>query len=113
MRRLAVLPVLRVFTVVCLSAALLSIAGAAEKSRSRERSKRPISNPKFDPTAEEIGLFEGMENGSLEVQVIPQNAKGGNVLIENTTDQPLTVKLPDAVVGVQVLKQFGGEFGGG
>jgi hypothetical protein len=36
------------------------------------------------------------------------------VLIENKTDQPLTVELPEAVVGVQVLPQgMGGGFGFG
>ena len=39
--------------------------------------------------------------------MILKNSKQGNVLIENKTDQPLTVKLPDAVVGVHVLKQGG------
>ena len=39
--------------------------------------------------------------------MILKHSKQGNVLIENKTDQPLTVKLPDAVVGVHVLKQGG------
>jgi hypothetical protein len=68
---------------------------------------RAITKPKFDPDAKQVGLFQGIKDGSLAVQLILKNSKQGNVLIENKTDQPLTVKLPDAVVGVHVLKQGG------
>jgi hypothetical protein len=59
-----------------------------------------------------VGLFEGMEDGRLEVTVIAKDANGGNLLIENKTDKPLTVAMPEAVVGVHVLKQFAGGGGG-
>ena len=68
---------------------------------------RAITKPKFDPDAKQVGLFQGIKDGSLAAQLILKNSKQGNVLIENKTDQPLTVKLPDAVVGVHVLKQGG------
>ncbi len=77
---------------------------------------RAITKPKFDPDAKQVGLFQGIKDGSLAAQLILKNSKQGNVLIENKTDQPLTVKLPDAVVGVHVLKQAGmgmGAPGGG
>lgn len=88
-------------------------ADAPEKS-GRSRPKGAITNPKFDPDAERVGLFEGMEDGRIEVKVIAKDAKGGNLLIENKTEQPLTVDMPEAFVGVQVLKQFagGGAMGG-
>ncbi|MFP6700553.1 MAG: hypothetical protein VB861_02345 [Planctomycetaceae bacterium] len=68
---------------------------------------RAITKPKFDPDAKQVGLFQGIKDGSLAAQLILKDSKQGNVLIENKTDQPLTVKLPDAVVGVHVLKQGG------
>ena len=87
-----------------------SSPGLAEKS---SRPKGAITKPTFDPDAEQVGLFEGMEDGRLEVTVIAKDANGGNILIENKTDQPLTVAMPDAFVGVHVLKQFaGGGMGG-
>jgi hypothetical protein len=75
--------------------------------------KRPITKPKFDPAAQQVDLFQGMKDGQFSAKVIPKDEMGGNVIIANLTDKPLTVKLPDAVVGVQVLQQFGGCAGGG
>jgi hypothetical protein len=74
--------------------------------------KRPITKPKYDPDAEQVELFQGIKDGKFSAKVIPKDEMGGNVMIENLTDKPLTVKLPDAVVGVQVLQQFGGCGGG-
>ena len=101
--------------VICLTAVLaitsLTMAGSRQ---------RPITKPGFDPEAARIGLFEGVDEEVLSVQVIARDESGGNVLIENLTDAPLTVELPEAVVGVQVLPQdfgggggFGGDQGGG
>jgi len=72
--------------------------------------QRPIKKLSVDPSAEKIGLFEGMKNGSLEVKLIQKNSLKGNMLVTNKTKKPLTVELPEAFVGVQVLKQ-GGFFG--
>jgi len=86
--------------------AVLCIASALPAA-ARTRRVRAITKPKFDPAAKQIGLFQGIKEGSLVAKLILKNSRQGNVLIENKTDQPLTVKLPDAVVGVQVLKQGG------
>ncbi len=58
-------------------------------------------------------MFDGIANGDLAVKFIPKDSKEGKVLIENKTDQPLTVKLPDAFAGVPVLAQNAGAAGGG
>lgn len=86
--------------------AVLCIASALPAA-ARTRRVRAITKPKFDPAAKQIELFQGIKEGSLVAKLILKNSRQGNVLIENKTDQPLTVKLPDAVVGVQVLKQGG------
>lgn len=91
---------------VCLLAATI-ILGASVSVPAAKKTSRPITKPKFDPSAERIGLFEGMKDGRLAVKVIMKNSMSGNVLIENTTEQPVTVELPDAVVGVHTLAQFG------
>ena len=92
--------------------AVLCIASALPAA-ARTRRVRAITKPKFDPAAKQIELFQGIKEGSLVAKLILKNSRQGNVLIENKTDQPLTVKLPDAVVGVQVLKQGGAGMGMG
>lgn len=92
----------------------LAVVFAASSVLAASKDKRPITKPKFDPDAARIGLIEGMEQKALEVKVIAKDAMEGNLLVENTTDKPLTVELPEAFVGVQVLPQgFGGGVGSG
>ena len=69
-------------------------AAAAAPEKARPRHKGAITNPKFDPEAEQVELFQGMKDGRLEVTVIAKDANGGNLLIENMTDKPLTVAMP-------------------
>ena len=58
-------------------------------------------------------MFDGIADGDLAVKFIPKDSKEGKVLIENKTDKPLTVKLPDAFAGVPVLAQNAGAAQGG
>ena len=87
-------------------------ANAEPAKRTRSTTSRPISNPKFDPAADRVALFDGMEAGQLETKVIANGAEHGTLLITNTTDEPLTVEMPSSFVTVHVLKQFG-QGGGG
>ncbi len=96
---------------VCVSLVLVSVLCAATKSKRKK--PIPITATKLDATAEQIGFFAGLEKGTLAAVLIPKNEKQGQVLIENKSDKPLTVQLPEAIVGVQVLKQFGGGGVGG
>ncbi|MDP1796560.1 MAG: hypothetical protein Q8K78_03725 [Planctomycetaceae bacterium] len=101
---------------VAIAATCLVLSGtSATWAAGKQTAKRPLKKLTYDPNAEEVDLFKGMESGQLKVKLIPQNSFGGNVLIENTTDKPLTVKFPAAMVGVpKHLAQFGGGgFGGG
>ena len=94
--------------------ATLLLMGSVSVAAKRNK---PISNPKFDATAASVELFDGMESGALNVTMIPKDSKKGTMLLENTTDKPLTVQMPDAFVGVHILKQGygggGGRGGGG
>src|SRR4051794_37103203 len=65
-----------------------------------------ITRPKFDPSAKHVEMFEGINSKTLNVKMVPHDALGGNVVIENLSNKPLTVELPDAFVGVQVARQF-------
>lgn len=87
----------------------LTVSADSFAASKRTEARRPVlTNPKFDPTAERVGLFEGMEDGRIETKVVAKDATGGFVIVSNTSDQPLTVELPDSFVAVQVLKQLGG-----
>lgn len=90
----------------------VSVPAVAATKTAKTAVKKPIKNPKFDPSAEQVELFEAVDAGQVTVKLIPKDAMGGNVLIENKTDKPLTVKVPEAVVGVSIHSQFGGMGGG-
>jgi hypothetical protein len=83
-------------------------------SSSKRKKKRlpPITNLKVDPKAQHVSLFDGMSGGALNVKVVAQNSLYGSLYIENTSQKPLTVEMPDSFVAVQVLRQFGGGGGG-
>jgi hypothetical protein len=63
--------------------------------------------------AEAVEMFAAMQNGDIEVKLIPNNDKEANVVITNKTKRPLSVRLPDAFAGVPVLAQIDGLGGGG
>jgi hypothetical protein len=66
----------------------------------------PIRRLKLDPAAERVDLFTGMEDGSLEVRVVPRDEFQSSVFITNKSDKPLTVVAPQSVAAAHVLKQF-------
>jgi len=61
--------------------------------------------------------LEAERQGLVEVRYIPNDSRSAQILIRNLADQPLTIQLPDAFVGVPVLAQMGmggmGGMGGG
>jgi hypothetical protein len=94
--------------------ALSIVVPGTSADTAKEGKKKVVPATKVDPSLEHVDVFEGIEKGMLEVKMLPKNAMGGNMLIENKTDRPLNVDFPPAVIGKQVLKQFGqGGFGGG
>lgn len=92
-------------------AALAMVAGVHLVSSQFVEAARPITKTKFDPDARQVEMFEAMESGEIKTNPIAKNSLGGNLLITNETDEPLTVKLPQGFV-VAPLAQIGG-FGGG
>jgi hypothetical protein len=68
----------------------------------------PMTRLKLDPAADIVPLFAGRDDGRFEVRMTALNARQANVVIANTTEQPLTVALPKAAVGVHVLPQANG-----
>src|SRR5579863_6380205 len=52
-----------------------------------------------------VDLFDAVKSGQIAVKFIPRNSLEGQLLVTNQTDQPLTVKLPDAFAAIPVLAQ--------
>jgi len=67
----------------------------------------------FNPAANSVDIFEGIKNGQLEVRVIPKDSTLCRITIQNKTDKPLSVKLPEAFAAIPVLAQIGGAGGVG
>ena len=61
-----------------------------------------------DASQETVEMFSAMEKGQIAVKLIPKDSTQCHILIENKTDKPLTVKLPETFAGVPVLAQRGG-----
>ena len=89
--------------------ALLLLAATVWAAEGRKhRAKLGDYNP-ADPTVE---MFAAIEKGDIAVKLIPKDSTQCRVLIENKTDKPLNVKLPETFAGVPALAQFD-DFGGG
>jgi hypothetical protein len=81
-----------------------SLAGAADQ--------RAPKAGEYNPKNDTVEMFQAIEKGQIGVKLIAKDASQCNVMIENKTDKPLNVKLPDAFAGVPVLAQGGGLGGG-
>ena len=90
----------------------VSLVAPGITADSKKDKKKIVQIVKVDTSAEHIDVFEGIEQGLLEVRMIPKDSLGGNMLVENKGDKPLNVDFPAAFVGKQVLKQFGQQGGG-
>lgn len=73
----------------------------------------PVEEETIEPSNEVANLFDAIDAGDIEVKFIAKSDKRGRILIENKTDEPLEVFLPNAFVGVPLAQQFGGGGGGG
>jgi hypothetical protein len=83
-------------------------ATAADPSNASDASAASGSN-----NSTGVDFFAAIRNGDLDVKFIPRDSRRAQVLIKNNTDQPLSVKLPDAFVGIPVLAQANGVGGNG
>ena len=77
------------------------------------RSGRKSKFGEFNPDHETVEMFGAIKNKQIDVKLIPKDSTQCNVLIENKTDRPLNVKIPEAFAGVPVLAQIGGGMVGG
>ena len=93
----------------------VSLVAPGISADSKKETKKKVGPAvKLNESLEHMDVFEGIEKGVLDVKMIPNDAMGGIVLVENKGDKPLNVDFPAAFVGKQILKQgFGGQQGGG
>ncbi len=92
---------------LALAAALVPVLSIAAE---RNVSKSGGSDLKPDT----VEMFSAIEKGQIAVKLIPKDSTQCRVLIENKTDKPLSVKLPETFAGVPVLAQArAGGVGGG
>lgn len=75
--------------------------------------RQPIRKPTYDPAVPAVDLFDAMDDSTVETTVIAKDSHAVNVFVTNKSAAPLSVKLPDVVTAVQVLKQVGFGFGNG
>ncbi len=93
------------------SLSLCAVVAGGGSLQAADKTAKKISKP--DATAE-IELFDGIQSKQLDVKVIALGSHRANVIIENNTQEPVLVRLPDVFAAVPVLGQFGGgQFGGG
>ena len=86
---------------------LIGIAAAAAVGGSAMWLQAANTSNAAGNSGESVDMFSAMDSGALQVRFIPKNDREATVSIRNTTNQPLSVKLPDAFVGVPILAQAG------
>jgi len=68
-------------------------------------------------SGERVELFAALKADQVAVKLIPKNAEQATVIVKNKTKRPLSIKMPEAFVGMPVLAQNfdngGGNNGGG
>ena len=98
---------------LCVAIAGCLALSAVHGTNASEKARKPVmKHLKYDPSLPKSGLFEAMEADQIGVRLVAKNEFEGHLLVENKTDAPMTIQMPDAFVGVQVLPQFGSGGGG-
>lgn len=85
-------------------------------ARAGESAASPSSVDRGGPVALPQDVLEAEAGGLVAVQFIPNDSRSAQIVVVNRTKRPLTLKLPEAFVGVPVLAQqqpFGVGGGGG
>ncbi|HEY1068373.1 MAG TPA: hypothetical protein VGE52_19780, partial [Pirellulales bacterium] len=61
----------------------------------------PLSQARGEGASEQapvasVDLFDAMKSGSVEVEFVAKSSQRGRIIMQNKTDQPLSVDIPDA-----------------
>jgi hypothetical protein len=91
-------------------AAIASLTASRAADRTAEVSDAASDKAVTDKPP--VDLFVAMKSGDVNVKYVAKNSREGQLLVKNNTDQPLTVKLPEAFAAIPVLPQAVGAGGG-
>ena len=100
---------LRTASVVMIGALMLSIFVVAGADA---RTAKPAYG-EFNPDHETVDLFDAMKRGDIGVKFIPKDSSEATIFVENKTEKPLNIRMPEAVGAEPILKQMGGGGMGG
>ena len=89
----------------CSLAVALFVLGSSFATAGDSESSSRSAQPARDLLAAEA-------EGLVAVRYVPQDSRSAQVVVSNPGSVPLTLKMPQAFVGVPVLAQFGGGMGG-
>jgi hypothetical protein len=96
------------FSALCLLISLILIPTLAIAAQ--RRATKPAGTA---PSQETVEMFSAIEKGDIAVKLIPKDSTQCRIMIENKTQKPLSVKLPETFAAVPVLAQVGGGGVGG
>lgn len=90
--------------------ALLFLAAEVSAPLSQARGE---GAPEKAPVAS-VDLFDAMKSGAVDAEFVAKSSQRGRIIMQNKTDQPLSVEIPDAFIGVPLAQMGGmGGMGGG
>jgi hypothetical protein len=84
----------------------LSVAGTLSAAHRPAKSSPILRQLSLEESAPVVPLFDGVDAGQLQVRMTALSPHKAHVFVKNLTDEPLTVALPKAAVGVHILPQF-------
>ncbi len=96
----------RSFVGLSLACLVAVTAGDLSAANRPAKSSPIIRQLSVDESAPVVALFDGVDDGKLQLRMSAHSPQLSHVYIKNLTDEPLTVALPKAAVGVHILPQF-------
>ena len=74
----------------------IALAFALAVTCSTAYAQRGSVSKSFQPKEghEVVDLFQAMEDGQIDVKLIPKDVRAANVFVTNKSDKPLAVKMP-------------------
>jgi len=62
--------------------------------------------PRIIPGSKSVDFFSALDQGQIAATVIPRDSRQLTVQVENKTDKPLSIRLPESIAAVPVLAQM-------
>lgn len=62
--------------------------------------------PRSLPGSQTVEFFSAIDQGQIATTVIPRDSRQLTIQVENNTDKPLSIRMPDSIAAVPVLAQM-------